>query len=446
VLHLLITVFMIQDFDNGFRRLMTGSFEPVVDPNWSRDVYYDPVLRAQTEAAELEDFAEKQKIRKEKADARQRLREQREKERLEKREASKKQSALAKALARDATHSPGTSKSSSRTLTDMFGSTTVPSAATTEDPVPATITAPIPASATSTPSSSSSSSSASTPAIPEHEVPDHSKSITTSPAPPATMSSEQTTLAQRVPQHSSTASMPSGSIQSDATPPSPASKEQAHGDATRTDCTSGNSEQAPLIIKETAMEAEGRLAIVRFLLGRPIPKEIPFAAFATVESEVQAIIAASPPPASPSPAILATDRTCSICNLTFASRNLMFRHMRLGKHANSTSPATAPTTTTTTTPVDTTTTAPTSTVESTSTATTSVGTEPTPVEQGSLSIEAHCMRLSVWLFQHGHIDQATKGRIKDLALAGNNILFGAVHAFSIDQDIDELVDTINRIP
>lgn len=31
-----------QDYDNGFRRLMTGSFEPVVDGNWERGVYLAP--------------------------------------------------------------------------------------------------------------------------------------------------------------------------------------------------------------------------------------------------------------------------------------------------------------------------------------------------------------------------------------------------------------------
>eukprot|EP01128_Nolandella_sp_AFSM9_P004727 TRINITY_DN2170_c0_g2_i1.p1 TRINITY_DN2170_c0_g2~~TRINITY_DN2170_c0_g2_i1.p1 ORF type:complete len:809 (-),score=217.66 TRINITY_DN2170_c0_g2_i1:6-2393(-) len=36
-----------QDFDNGYKRLMTGSFEPVVDDNWEKGTYVDPINTSQ---------------------------------------------------------------------------------------------------------------------------------------------------------------------------------------------------------------------------------------------------------------------------------------------------------------------------------------------------------------------------------------------------------------
>jgi hypothetical protein len=49
------------------------------------------------------------------------------------------------------------------------------------------------------------------------------------------------------------------------------------------------------------------------------------------------------------------------------------------------------------------------------------------------------------LFKRNLVDASEKGRLKDLALAGNALLISALEVFETDKDFDEFADTAKRV-
>lgn len=66
-------------------------------------------------------------------------------------------------------------------------------------------------------------------------------------------------------------------------------------------------------------------------------------------------------------------------------------------------------------------------------------------EDGSADLAAYALQLCEWLRANEHIEQHDEHRLGELAAQRNDLLLGAAEAFSMDQDLDELLDTLQRL-
>jgi hypothetical protein len=66
-------------------------------------------------------------------------------------------------------------------------------------------------------------------------------------------------------------------------------------------------------------------------------------------------------------------------------------------------------------------------------------------QSGEVRPTTKLLMLVALCFKQGAINAQEKGRLKDLIIAGNELIYSAVEVYLIDQDLDELVDTFKRI-
>jgi len=73
---------------------------------------------------------------------------------------------------------------------------------------------------------------------------------------------------------------------------------------------------------------------------------------------------------------------------------------------------------------------------------------PISVNQVSVSEKAATTKLLLLIalcYKKNDISDSEKGNLKDLVISGNPLVFSALDVFEIDQDLEELVDTLKRI-
>lgn len=66
-------------------------------------------------------------------------------------------------------------------------------------------------------------------------------------------------------------------------------------------------------------------------------------------------------------------------------------------------------------------------------------------QSGEVRPTTKLLMLVALCFKQGAINAQEKGKLKDLIIAGNELIYSAVEVYLIDQDLDELVDTFKRI-
>lgn len=66
-------------------------------------------------------------------------------------------------------------------------------------------------------------------------------------------------------------------------------------------------------------------------------------------------------------------------------------------------------------------------------------------QSGEVRPTTKLLMLVALCFKQGAITAQEKGRLKDLIIAGHELIYSAVEVYLIDQDLDELVDTFKRI-